>query len=124
MQGFKCGAGGGGSEGLKFQIISYKGNGKYGASNPTTITFDFPPKLVGLANVLHPYGNFTEYRPIINYAMDMVTTSYKQWGNSSDSVPYVKKSADGKTLYMYVTSSIASYQNNYADYTYYWWALG
>ena len=45
----------------KIATGSYVGTGKYGASNPNTLTFDFEPKLVLCANNLFDYAGTNQF---------------------------------------------------------------
>ena len=117
---------------------SYVGTGTYGSSNPCSLTFDFPPKVVIMAN---HYGwrddtsgnqaaNQVGGIPVI-FNMDMAPTEYKTGGYPSYIIDfddhqegaYVKKSLDGKTLTWYGSKSSVG-QNNESRITYRWFAIG
>lgn len=101
------------SGGAKIQTFSYTGNGKWGESNPNSVTFSFTPKIVALiASVRISDGVITRYVPGSCYwitLMDVVPTTYSNNvglgyhydGMSSYPTYFGKKSTDGKTLYWY-----------------------
>ena len=100
---------------VKMQITSYNGTGSYGASNPSSVTFSFAPKLVVSVVGLHydgsPDGN--SGGPLIPAVL--FTTSYKKGiglvSNGSLSDCYGKKSSDGKTFSWYSKDSAVRQQN-------------
>ena len=103
------------ANGAKFEICSYSGTGKYGSSNPNSLTFGFAPRLVQIVGYMSSgrFYTFTEANTtnfqFIEY-MDTLTTSYtasRGFHNSSNSISktYGKKSADGKTIYWYTTDT-------------------
>lgn len=100
---------------LKLYTGSYVGTGKYGSSNPTSITFPFEPIiLIGPISLKIP-----------GRAINMVAsmkTSYEQhyWFSYQE---YLKISADRKTISWYNTSSTRD-QFNDSGYTYYYAAIG
>ena len=109
---------------------SYVGTGKYGPDNPNSLTFEFPPKLLFITQY-NDDGNFYGANSIDRNPMDcsILTTSYTAglgFSNvsSSDGLSgYAKKTEDGKTITWYHSSS-ASSQANYAQRTYYYFAIG
>ena len=117
---------------VKIATGTYTGTGTYGASNPTSLTFDFAPKLLMLFNYR---GNIAEqsYSNSVMYAIGlctMLTTSYVAGALFGVNVPgarviYAKKSADGKTIYWYTYTSVNEglYQYNDAGVTYGYLAL-
>lgn len=101
--------------GLLLYTGQYKGTGKYGESNPTSITFPFKPIVLIGPISLKVAGR------AINIVAPM-KTSYEQhyWFPYQE---YLKISADGKTITWYNTSS-ARDQFNDSGYTYYYAAIG
>lgn len=101
------------------QMVSYVGTGTYGESNPTSVTFEFAPKLVLL---FERSGENCNTATHTHQHMAELTTEYKAYGNtlldrgggSIGGDAYIKKSADGKTLTWYAThpESGAFYQFN------------
>lgn len=91
------------------QMVSYVGTGTYGASNPTSVTFEFAPKLVLL---LEGSGENANKVKITHQHMSGLTTEYKTYsdtlmdrgGGSITGSAYIKKSADGKTLTWYASA--------------------
>lgn len=112
----------------KIATGSYTGTGTYGASNPTSLTFDFAPQIVWL----YGYVAFSTFNPTnssaANYnvmSASVLTESYIEgagFGLSSGTRPYGKKSSDGKTFAWYGSSD--QNQFNYANYVYYYIAIG
>ena len=94
-------------------IGSYTGSGgSAGSSNPTTITTSIAPKLLllhkeDMGSATGSAGTFI----LIDYAY--LTTSYKTYyyGSSTSNSLSVKKSSDGKTLYLYHATSTAEQYN-------------
>lgn len=117
--------------GVKLQIVSYKGTGVYGELNPSQITFQFPPKwiywyaYVNRNNVLYDtQGWYFDGR--VNITMDIITTDYlMNNGPAGTEKQYsaAKKSNNGKTLIWY-NSKTADAQINSTETTYYVLALG
>lgn len=117
---------------------SYVGTGDYnsgtgwGSSNPTSLTFDFAPKLLiigwqeTLDNVFF-YSNLGERVTSDNYYSiytGALTTQFKQYRGFGDpSGSYAKKSSDGKTITWYATGH-ANAQRNDRRYKYYYLAIG
>lgn len=115
---------------VKIVTGSYVGTGKYGENNPNSLTFEFNPKLLFITN-RQGSGNFYGISDIDGNPLDcsMLTTSYTKglgFGSkdSSDILSsYGKKSGDGKTITWYHSRSASSQQND-ANYTYYYFAIG
>lgn len=116
----------------KIQSGIYVGDGTYGASNPNNIWFDFVPKLVFCGATQASLGNYSTgssgntYRGVI--LTSQLTTEYQAgygfgYYTGSTITLYAKKSAIGKTISWYSTSS-AVCQNNKSSTTYYWLAIG
>lgn len=112
-----------GQLGSKVRIAtgSYVGTGKYGQSNPNSLTFEFPPDLI----IIHSYvygldtdtpalSNLLSQSPCI--VTDELTTSYRRGFspclNSSAYYGYAKKSSDGKTVSWYNTKSAGDQLNS------------
>lgn len=117
---------------------SYVGTGDYnsgtgwGSSNPTSLTFDFAPKLliIGWQETLDNgffYSNLGERVTSDNYYSiytGALTTQFKQYRGFGDpSGSYAKKSSDGKTITWYATGH-ANAQRNDRRYKYYYLAIG
>ena len=120
--------------GTKVQVVSYVGTGTYGSSNPCSLTFDFPPKVVMflyMHNLVQGYyqrfmSASTSYvfGERDNVICATLSTEYKRkqgFGHVNDS-QYGKISNDRKTLYWY--NSDSAIQANMSEYTYYYLALG
>lgn len=118
----------------RVQVVSYVGTGTYGESNPNSLTFDFPPKVVMflyMHNLVQGYyqrfmSASTSYvfGERDNVICATLSTEYKQkqgFGYVNDS-QYGKISNDRKTLYWYNYNS--DIQANMSEYTYYYLALG
>ncbi|EHO34950.1 hypothetical protein [Flavonifractor plautii] len=117
---------------------SYVGTGDYnsgtgwGSSNPTSLTFDFAPKLliIGWQETLDN-GFFTSnlgdrvtsdnYYSIYTGALTTQFKQYRGFGDPSGS--YAKRSSDGKTITWYATGH-ANAQRNDRRYKYYYLAIG
>ena len=114
----------------KIATGSYVGTGKYGPDNPNSLTFEFPPKLLFITQY-NGDGNFYGANSIGGNPMDcsILTTSYtaglgfSNVSNSDGLSGYAKKTEDGKTITWYHSRSADS-QANYAQYTYYYFAIG
>lgn len=117
-------------EKTRMQVVSYVGTGTYGASNPCSLTLDFPPKVVmflrGYKNgdtqycsLYASYGSDT--RVIITADLSDSFTLYNGFGRSN--YAYAKKNVSGKIISWYNLDSAASQANN-SGYTYYYLAIG
>lgn len=105
------------------EFVSYTGDNTYGAANPTSLTFDFAPKIVIFLD-----STYQDTQQDANtYAgsvaiMDFLATSMTNariFGGQAGT--YAMKSADGKTLTWY--SSNAGIQLNATNRKYYFLAL-
>lgn len=97
---------------------SYVGTGVYGANNPTSITFEFEPKLV-FVHGLEEYQ--TGFINASACTTNFVKGTFRNFGKTN--VQYAKKSNDGKTIYFYDTGD-QWLQHNGANITYYFIAIG
>ena len=119
------------------QALLHTGNGSYGDySSPISITFNFAPTLIIMAGFDYKYGD-DSYADVktqfggtysggdklncITLRTNLLSTSYKDpynngftWGGRSNQT-YVKKSSDGKTIYLY-SNSYKIYNENYYIY--------
>ena len=117
---------------------SYVGTGDYnsgtgwGSSNPTSLTFDFAPKLliIGWQETLDngfSTSNLGDRVTSDNYYSiytGALTTQFKQYRGFGDpSGSYAKRSSDGKTITWYATGH-ANAQRNDRRYKYYYLAIG
>ena len=126
----------------KLHLGSYVGTGSNGDSNPTTINFEVPAKIVFLPN--HRYGGW--YKPkqadygypcggpdIVPVYMDTVPTEYKMsnpqvyiitgTAASAGIQSLVRKTKDNKKLQFFNWTSAES-QLNEEGYTYYYAYIG
>lgn len=113
----------------RVQVVSYVGTGTYGESNPCSLTFDFPPKVVmflrGYKKGSNQFGFLTASHDTDNKVVtpESLTTTYTRYnGFGGNFGSYAKKSEDGKTIFWY--NEDTSTQGNNAGYTYYYLALG
>jgi len=89
----------------RVQVLSYVGTGTQGASNPCSITADFPMKMVVYAFAENLTNSAPEY---IYQILDWVSTSYSSkqgLGSDLNGTLMGKKSADSKTLSWYIDTS-------------------
>lgn len=110
--------GGGGSDNIRTPIIySYVGTGEYGPDHPNIITLDFEPVFIQLiASVSNTNTNNAIRYLIKTGGMDLhkiiqftnnLTTSYKLSEGLASVMRvgvYGKKSADGKSIYWYISN--------------------
>lgn len=113
----------------RVQVLSYVGTGTYGSSNPCSLTFDFPPKVVmflrGYKKGSNQFGFLTASHNTDNKVVtpESLTTTYTRYnGFGGNFGSYAKKSKDGKTIFWY--NEDTSTQANNTGYTYYYMALG
>ena len=110
----------------KVQVLSYVGTGTYGASNPCSVTADFPIKVLIYVGYFAVTGSK-------NYIMKNQIIVPSVFGESWDSGGkgfyydssrglYHKRSGDGRTVYWY--QGAAPYQANESGITYYFVAIG
>jgi len=124
--------------GARVATGSYVGTGDYnsgtgwGSSNPTSLTFDFAPKLliIGWQETLDNgffSSNLGQRVTSDNYYSiytGALTTQFKQYRGFGDpSGSYAKKSSDGKTITWYATGH-ANAQRNDRRCKYYYLAIG
>lgn len=109
------------------QIVcgSYTGTGKYGASNPNTLTFPFKPKLAVIFMVVEPNGNASfinaPFSPNINNSADKYyTIGLSAAGRSFKGV---KWSGNTVSWYHAEATNPATYQLNVSGNTYYYYAI-
>ena len=107
----------------KLEIVSasYVGNGTFGADNPTVLTFPFAPKLF----CVYQQGTANLFRSanIMMNPQTYMSTNYQQGVAPLNIYNYAKRSADGKTIQWYSTSS-AGEQLNAEGENYYYFAIG
>ena len=110
----------------RMQLVSYVGTGTYGASNPSSLTFDFAPKVVlYLGASVDNSSTLNRYTSRAMFLDSLNTNNVTGMGFSLDvnSYPsYGGKNEDGKGVHWYGTGSAAN-QLNYSGYTYYFLAL-
>ena len=110
----------------RMQLVSYVGTGTYGASNPSSLTFDFAPKVVlYLGAAPDNSSTLNRYTSRAMFLDSLNTNNVTGMGFSLDvnSYPsYGGKNEDGKGVHWYGTGSAAN-QLNYSGYTYYFLAL-
>ena len=122
-----------GQLGAKVQTAtgSYTGTGTYGSNKPSSLTFDFEPKLLVIIGYFSASGNYSATNASSNGAYNMVSadvlsTKYISGmglGLYDSGAPYGKKSSDGRTIYWYHSVS-AKGQLNISGYTYHYIAIG
>lgn len=115
---------------VKIETGSYVGTGKYGESNPNSITFSFAPKMVFMLKDKYELlfgckgdatGNYRFFLPM--YLMDTTYKGNQGFTNGRNQTYYGKRSEDGKTLYWYHDST-ATAQLNSSVCEYYYLAIG
>lgn len=123
-----------GEYGGQTEIVSYVGNGKYGADNPCKLKFAFKPKIVKLIGIASADGFGGEKWSSVdstNYAnelmIDIVGSDYSNnlgfyMRSNGSSKSYCKFDTGTNTLYWYNTSSPNS-QMNISESTYYFLAI-
>ena len=104
---------------LKVATGSYNGSGVFGVSNPSSLVFDFTPKLV----ILHSQGKTTQYKTGFVWMPGMTQIRYVFGGSSSASDLEITIALNGKTLTWYSTNS-AERQMNHGSETYHYIAFG
>ena len=100
--------------GAKIVVGSYVGTGEYGAEHPTSITFDFTPKLFFLFEDDTASESGTKHAAVVLWGW----TSQLSYKSGSNQLSY-----DGNTIRWYSTSS-ASVQINNLGSTYHYAAIG
>ena len=110
---------GGNSVGIQIATGSYVGTGKYGKSNPNTLTFDFEPKVWGVYSHVSHIDN--------NSYVTLYDKNIFPWGINTEEFEiatntYWTISFDGNKANWYGTN--ATYQRNSSGIMYYYFALG
>ena len=135
---------------VKIASGSYIGTGTYGSSNPSSLTFDFEPKVVmlfdNLGKLMNEYGVSSNSQSCVGVCSALTTefTAFNGnrvfWGGVATSGSYsastqYKISADRKTIYWMNRGKEVTY-NNFSEYnataaqynvsgtTYYYFAIG
>lgn len=112
---------------VKFQAGSYSGTGKYGLSNPSSLTFSFAPKIVAIyANIAKSSGTiYVQTDATWILPMEKLTTEYVMGNGFSSGGGHTwgKKSSDGKTVYWY-NNEADGYQLNSDSAEYCYFAIG
>jgi len=109
----------------RVQVASYKGDNTYGENNPTSITFEFPPKYVRLVgctdgDTLAFNWDTTVARELLPF---LLPTDFKpRCGFGYYLTSYCKRSEDGKTITWYNTQDAGSQVN--LGLTYYFLGIG
>ena len=116
----------------RIQTGSYVGTGTYGASNPCSLTFDFEPLYLNISSDASSWGvtvrndNVRTYYTVYSRGIFYAPNSFSaEWGMGFS---YLSKGGrsygklNEKTYYWYSENS-ASYQDNEANLTYYWFCL-
>lgn len=119
----------------RVQVVSYVGTGTYGESNPCSLTFDFPPKIVIFIDYVHTSGTSRGNHYVNNYSniyyemtrmtTEKLTDDYTQnngFGGYSSQL-YGKKANGGKTIIWYAQSD-SDYQGNSAGFIYTYLGIG
>lgn len=119
----------------RVQVVSYVGTGTYGSSNPCSLTFDFPPKIVIFIDYIHTSGTSRGNHYVNNYSniyyemtrmtTEKLTGDYTQnngFGGYSSQL-YGKKTNGGKTITWYAQSD-SDYQGNSAGFIYTYLGIG
>ena len=121
------------SEQVRIATGSYVGTGTYGASNPCSLTFPFPPKILFLpgGNVSYVFhGNVIGGDGIVSPAIllpQLARTTFSDeigfYSGPEASLLPTKRSQDGKIVSWFFEYG-ASGQLNQSGITYYWVAFG
>lgn len=103
------------------QLVSYTGDGTYGAANPTSLTFDFAPTIVLFLTSVGSTGyQANDFAVGVTAILTTTMTRHDFFKNGN----YAAKSADGKTISWYASSTpYASNQLNTSGSDYYFLAL-
>lgn len=100
---------------LRICTGSYVGNGTYGSSNPTSLTFPFKPIMIFVSAMNDKdIGNGWMMRPL----------PYGCAANEKASAIAVTWGDDRVSWYTTATTNPNLHQSNRSGYTYYWFALG
>lgn len=103
---------------------SYVGTGTYGSTNPNSLTFDFVPKALSIC-MYQPSSNRVFYGHeyfFPSISLDWITITYREiymYASVGTYSYYVKKSADGKTIYWYSDSNTNQLSDSACQYYYY-----
>lgn len=106
---------------VKFAVGSYVGTGTYGSGQPSSLTFDFAPKVVVIRGQSVYYSNMTVEAVLICPAAKVIS----RLADGSDSQLIV--SWDGNTVSWWTTDSSTHgrmLQLNYLNETYNYFAIG
>lgn len=112
------------------EIVSYTGNGKYGADNPCQLKFSFKPKsVILLGNYLGIWDDYTANSVMKTLLVDMVSSSYTpnfgffmKGSSGAQSNTYCKFDSSTNTLYWY-SNSDANGQFNATNTVYYFMGI-
>ena len=115
----------------KIVTVTYGGTDTFGAASPNSLTFDFAPSIVWMFGFGRKSDNSmmsTNMSSVCAPVVDMSTigtsyTRYRGLSNGDSGESYAKKSADGKTLTWYNTSS-ANKQFNDMTFNFFALAIG
>ena len=114
----------------KMQVGSYVGTGSYGADNPNTLTFNFPPKyllIVGSDDDTRVTGDFLFWIAPAPTAMSIITTAMSGASSMQSNIRNVF-SVSGNTLSWYYNTVVDDYsssrQFNTNSKVFYWLAIG
>ena len=110
---------------LRIATGSYKGTGKYGSSNPNSLTFDFVPKIVIIREVNN--GRMA-IMPTHGWSSSYTAKAYQVMGHTTANLSpaYNMGKISGKTISWYwnSTGSQSLDQLNESGATYYYTAIG
>ena len=114
---------------VRMEKVTYSGNGLYGESSPTSVTFSVAPQLVLLPNAEVPKKDGLLWQLRANQSFtpaELFSTSYIRIASYTSSsvggVLYAKKSEDGKTFSWYSDDN-ANAQSNATSKTYYCYGI-
>ena len=114
---------------VQIEKVTYTGNGLYGESSPTSVTFSVAPQLVLLPNAEVPNKDGLLWQLRANQSFtpaELFSTSYIRIVSYTSSgvggVLYAKKSNDGKTFSWYSDDN-AKAQSNATNKTYYCYGI-
>lgn len=114
----------------RVQVVSYVGTGTYGSSNPNSLTFDFPPKVVmflrgykeSSTQFNYLYGSYgSDSLVIISADLSNIFAVYNGFGRYNSA--YAKKDLSGRTITWYSNEGSNS-QANASGVTHYFLAIG
>lgn len=114
---------GGNSVGVQIAIGSYTGNGKYGESNPNSLTFGFVPKIVFISG--NSSSSLRLYQGSINVVNEFGNAFSIPYSSSSNVYAYGwYVSVTNNQVSWYTEFSSPEYQMNDSNSTYYYIAIG